>query len=182
MATALHDISFTTMGGSHTTLAAYRGKVLLLVNVASRCGLTPQYSALETLYRLKKSQGFEVLAFPANDFKEQEPGTNQEIFEFCTTNYGVSFPIFSKISVVGPNRHPLYAELTALRPVRTGEGPFMSLLEGYGISPSRPDDILWNFEKFLISRDGAVVERFAPDVTADDSRLIVALDRELERL
>ena len=150
--------------------------MLLVVNVASKCGLTPQYAGLEQLYEDKRALGLEVLGFPANDFGGQEPGSEAEISAFCTLNFGVQFPLFAKVSVLGADRHPLYAALTAAQPTATGEGPFRERLKGYGISPKSQTDVLWNFEKFLIDRDGWVVGRFSPDVAADDPRLLAAID------
>jgi glutathione peroxidase len=167
--------------GATASLATYHGKVLLLVNVASKCGLTPQYKGLEHLYQSKRAAGLEVLGFPSNNFKGQEPGSDAEIREFCSTSYDVHFPLFSKISVLGEDQHPLYAALTAAQPASIGEGPFRERLKGYGVNPENPIDVLWNFEKFLMSRQGRVVARFAPDVTADDSRLVAAVDAELAK-
>ena len=179
--TALQDISLTRIDGAATTLNDYRGKVLLVVNVASKCGLTPQYAGLESLYQGKRQEGLEVLGFPANDFKGQEPGSEAEIAEFCTLTYDVHFPMFSKLSVLGDDQHPLYAALTAAQPAATGEGPMREKLKGYGVDPENRQDVLWNFEKFLIGRDGRVAARFAPDVTAEDPRLLAAIDAELAR-
>jgi glutathione peroxidase len=165
--------------GTDTTLAQFRGKVLLVVNVASKCGLTPQYEGLEKLYRDKHAQGLEVLGFPANDFMGQEPGTDAEISEFCAAKYDVHFPLFSKITVLGAAKHPLYAGLVAAQPDAIGEGPFRERLKGYGVEPVDKTEVLWNFEKFLLGRDGTVVARFAPDVAADDPRLIGAIEAEL---
>src|ERR1700728_2059859 len=120
MALALHDIPLKAIDGQDSSLADYRGKVLLVVNVASKCGLTPQYSGLESLYQAKRADGLEVLGFPANNFKGQEPGSNDEIASFCSTQYDVHFPLFSKISVKGPARHPLYRALTHARPEAVG--------------------------------------------------------------
>ncbi|WP_047336844.1 MULTISPECIES: glutathione peroxidase [Pseudomonas] len=181
MSHSLYDISLKQIDGNISSLGDYRGKVLLVVNVASKCGLTPQYEGLENLYQSRKSQGLEVLGFPANNFKEQEPGSDAEIVEFCSTNYDVHFPLFSKISVVGADQHPLYAELTAAQPETTGEGPFRERLKGYGIASDNKKDVLWNFEKFLIDRHGKVVARFAPDIAADDPRLIEAIDALLAK-
>jgi glutathione peroxidase len=175
----LHDIPLKRIDGTTATLADYRGKVLLVVNVASKCGLTPQYEGLEKLYQELQSQGLEVLGFPANDFRDQEPGTDAQISEFCALNYDVHFPLFSKISVVGAEQHPLYTALTRVQPTAIGEGPFRERLKGYGIETGRPADVLWNFEKFLINRQGEVVARFSPDVAADDPRLRLAVEREL---
>ena len=181
MAEALFDIPLKAIDGSATRLADYRGKVLLVVNVASKCGLTPQYSGLEKLYEEKRASGLEVLGFPANNFKGQEPGSDSEIAAFCSTSYDVQFPLFSKISVLGDDQHPLYARLTEAQPVATGEGPFRERLKGFGVDPENRTDVLWNFEKFLIGRNGEVVGRFSPDVTADDARLVAAIDAELAK-
>ncbi|POF44215.1 glutathione peroxidase [Pseudomonas laurylsulfativorans] len=181
MSNALYDIPLTQIDGSAASLGDYRGKVLLVVNVASKCGLTPQYEGLEKLYQGKKSQGLEVLGFPANNFREQEPGSDAEIVEFCSTTYDVHFPLFSKISVVGADRHALYSELTTSQPEAIGDGPFRERLKGYGIESVNTSDVLWNFEKFLIDRQGKVVARFAPDVAAEDPRLLAALDTQLAK-
>lgn len=177
----LYDIPLKRIDGAPSSLADYRGKVLLVVNVASKCGLTAQYEGLEKLYEDKRAQGFEVLGFPANNFKQQEPGTEAEIAEFCKLTYDVQFPLFSKISVLGADRHPLYAALTEAQPSSTGEGPMRERLQSKGIPTGGPTDVLWNFEKFLVNRKGEVVGRFSPDVTADDPRLLQALDAELAR-
>ena len=179
--TALQQIPLTRIDGTPDTLANHRGKVLLVVNVASKCGLTPQYEGLEALYQDKRAQGLEVLGFPANNFKGQEPGTDAQIQDFCSTEYNVQFPLFSKISVVGADQHPLYAQLTEAQPQAIGDGPFRKRLQGFGINPGEPKDVLWNFEKFLVSRNGEVVARFAPDTTADDPRLLAAIDAELAK-
>ena len=155
--------------------------MLLVVNVASKCGLTPQYESLEKLYQGKHAQGLEVLGFPANNFKGQEPGSDAEISQFCSLTYDVHFPLFSKISVLGADRHPLYAELTAAQPAAIGDGPFRERLKGYGVNPENTTDVLWNFEKFLLNRKGDVVARFAPDVAADDPRVVAAIDAELAK-
>lgn len=181
MTVSLHDIPLKRIAGASASLADYRGKVLLVVNVASKCGLTPQYAGLESLYQNKRAEGLEVLGFPANNFMGQEPGSDSEIASFCSTSYDVHFPLFSKVSVLGEDRHPLYAQLTAAQPVAVGEGPMRERLKGYGVNPSNPADVLWNFEKFLLSRRGEVVARFAPDVTADDPRLISAIDAEMAK-
>jgi glutathione peroxidase len=181
MSTPLTDIPLKTIDGGTDTLGAHRGKVLLVVNVASKCGLTPQYEGLERLYEEKRAAGLEVLGFPANNFKEQEPGSDAEIASFCSLNYNVQFPLYSKISVVGADQHPLYARLTAAQPSAIGDGPFRERLKGYGIATGNPVDVLWNFEKFLVGKNGDVVARFAPDVTADDPRLVQAIDAELAK-
>lgn len=177
--TPLYDIPLTSIDGETTSLAAYKGKALLIVNVASKCGLTKQYEGLEALYRERKADGLEVLGFPANDFKGQEPGTEAEIKQFCSTEYDVSFPLFSKVTVVGDDKHPLYAALTEASPKASGEGPMRARLKEYGIEANPIPEIQWNFEKFVIGRDGNVVERFAPDVTADNPRLLAAIDKAL---
>jgi glutathione peroxidase len=181
MTSAVYEIPLKAIDGSAASLANYRGKVLLVVNVASKCGLTPQYTGLESLYQSKRAQGLEVLGFPANNFMGQEPGTEAEIASFCATSYDVHFPLFAKISVLGADQHPLYGKLTAAQPKAIGEGPFREKLKGYGVNPTNPVDVLWNFEKFLINRKGEVVGRFSPDVTADDPRLVSAIDAELAR-
>jgi len=177
----LYDIPVTTIDGAPQTLQAYAGKVLLVVNVASKCGLTAQYEGLEKLYEEKNQQGLEVLGFPANDFKAQEPGTEDEIKAFCSLTYGVKFPLFAKISVVDEDKHPLYQALTAAKPQAVGEGPWRERLTGKGI-PVRPvPEVQWNFEKFLISRTGEVVGRFTPDIAAHDPQLLAAIEAELAK-
>ena len=177
----LMHIPVKTADGREMTLNEYRGQVLLVVNVASKCGLTPQYEALEKLYEDKRERGFVVTAFPANDFKDQEPGTDAEIVAFCTSSYDVQFPIFSKISVKGEAKHPLYRNLTASGAATVGDGPMRDRLRGHGMVPADDKEILWNFEKFLVGRNGEVVARFAPDVTPDDMRLVSAIDKELSK-
>lgn len=177
----IQDIPLKRIDGGADTLAAHKGKVLLVVNVASKCGLTPQYEGLEKLFEAKRAQGLEVLGFPANNFREQEPGSDAEIADFCSTTYNVQFPIYSKISVVGPDQHPLYAALTKAQPAATGEGPMRQRLEGFKIATNPAPDVLWNFEKFVIGRNGEIVARFAPDVTADDPRLVSVIDAELAK-
>ncbi|WP_105385899.1 glutathione peroxidase [Neorhizobium alkalisoli] len=167
--------------GRETTLAEHKGKVILIVNVASKCGLTKQYEGLENLYEDKRERGFVIAAFPANNFKGQEPGTDAEIVEFCTLTYDVKFPIFSKILVKGEGKHPLYKELTGSGVATTGDGPMKERLRGFAMEVLDDAEILWNFEKFLIGRNGQIVARFAPDVTAEDSRLVAAIDRELAK-
>ena len=178
MTAPLTDIPLKTIDGDTTTLGAHAGKVLLVVNVASKCGLTPQYAGLEALYREKRDAGLEVLGFPANDFAGQEPGSNAEIQQFCSLSYDVSFPLFSKIAVTGESIHPLYTALTTAQPEATGEGPMREKLRAYG-TPNPAPGVLWNFEKFLIDRHGHVVGRFAPDVKADDPRLRAAVEAAL---
>jgi glutathione peroxidase len=177
--TAIQDVPLKTITGSDAKLGDYAGKVLLVVNVASKCGLTPQYEALEKLYKERRDQGLVVLGFPANDFGAQEPGTNDEIQSFCTTNYGVDFPMFSKIAVTGPETHPLYKALISAHPKTvTPDGEdFRKRLEGYGMTPNPEPGILWNFEKFVVGKDGQVVARFAPNITPDDPKVLAAIDK-----
>lgn len=177
--TDLLQIPVTLADGRETALSEFKGKVLLIVNVASKCGLTKQYEGLEKLYEDKRDQGFTVAAFPANDFKGQEPGTDAEIVEFCQLTYDVKFPIFSKISVKGEAKHPLYKGLTASDVPTTGAGPMKEKLRSFGMDVADDAEIVWNFEKFLIGRDGQVKARFAPDVAADDARLVEAIEREI---
>lgn len=179
---SIYDIPLQRIDGSPTTLAAFRGQVLLVVNVASQCGLTPQYVALEALYQAKCGAGLQVLGFPANNFAGQEPGTDAEIGQFCSAHYGVHFPMFSKISVKGEDLHPLYAALVQAQPQTHGDGPLRSKLEGMQLVDPGERGVLWNFEKFLVGRHGEVVARFAPDVAPDDSALVAAIDRELARI
>jgi glutathione peroxidase len=177
----LTDIPFQKMDGTTGTLADYAGDVVLVVNVASKCGLTPQYEGLQSLYTGKSANGFTILGFPANNFGDQEPGTDEEIATFCSTTYNVSFPVVSKISVVGEDQHPLYAALTKEIPTTEGKEPFRARLREYGGTPTEDPDILWNFEKFLIGKDGNVVGRFAPSVTPGDPALVSAIDAELAK-
>jgi glutathione peroxidase len=180
----LTEIPLTDISGSPASLADYAGHPMLIVNVASKCGLTPQYTALEALYQRYKDKGFVVLGFPANDFAGQEPGTNAEIAAFCSTEYPVTFPLFSKIAVTGPSQHPLYALLTAEAPEAIGDGPWRAGLTNFAAKngfppPNPPPAILWNFEKFLLGSDGKVIARFAPDLTPDDPRITAAIDQAL---
>jgi glutathione peroxidase len=183
MSTSVLDIPVKKITGEPTTLAEFKGHVLLVVNVASKCGLTPQYEGLEKIYEQFKGQGLVVAGFPANDFKQQEPGTNDEIVTFCTTNFGVKFPLFDKIPVVGPEKHPLYAALIAAQPkaISLGEVSWRDKLKGYGIEGNPEPEILWNFEKFLVSRSGEVVKRFAPNTQPDAPELIAAIEAELAK-
>ena len=181
MSASVYDIPVKTILGKDTTLNQYQGKVLLLVNVASKCGLTPQYEGLEKLYTEKKAQGFEILGFPANNFLEQEPGSEAEIQTFCSSTYNVDFPLFSKISVAGADKHPLYQTLTQAIPERIGEGPWWQDLVEYGLTPNPKPEVLWNFEKFLVNKKGEVVARFAPDIQADDARIVDAINAELAK-
>ncbi len=158
----LHNFSLADVDGKTTNLSDFEGKVALVVNVASMCGYTYHYEYLEQLYQKYKAKGFTVLAFPANDFGEQEPGTNQEIKQFCTATYGVSFPLFSKISVKGANKHPLYAWLTS------GDG-----------KKEFAGEIPWNFEKFLIDRNGHIIARFNYRTRPDDPAVVEAIEKAL---
>jgi len=148
--------------GKMVNLAGFKGKVVLLVNTASKCGFTPQYAALEALYKKYKDRGFTILAFPANNFKEQEPGTNEEIKSFCTMNYNVTFPLFSKISVKGEDICPLYKYLTSAQ-----------------TNPGFDGEIPWNFTKFLVNRQGKIVARFEPRIKPDDEAVVKALEKAL---
>lgn len=160
--TAIYDIPIRSLQGEPGSLAEHKGKALLLVNVASRCGLTPQYAGLQRLQDTYAARGFSVLGFPCNQFLEQEPGTPEEIAEFCSVNYGVTFPLSEKIEVNGPGRHPLYEQLTLSLDAEGNAG-----------------DIQWNFEKFLVSPEGEVVARFRPGVEPEDPALVTALEAAL---
>ena len=179
--TALGDIQYDKMDGSSGSLAEYEGSVVLVVNVASQCGLTPQYTGLQQLYADRRADGFAIVAFPANNFGGQEPGTDAEIAEFCTTQYSVTFDVMSKISVVGDDQHALYAELTQQVPTADGKDGMREALRGHGMEPTEDPDVLWNFEKFLIGKDGTVVARFAPAVAPDDPSLVGAIETELAK-
>ena len=159
MAETISDVNVQTADGAEKSLGDYKGKVLLIVNVASKCGHTPQYAGLEKLYEQYKDQGLVVMGYPCNQFGGQEPGSMQEIQEFCTTNYGVTFPIMNKIEVNGPGRSPLYAKLTQTEPA---------------------GDIKWNFEKFLVGRDGTVIGRFAHRTKPEDPQVVGAIEQALK--
>ena len=180
--TDIAAIPLTRIDGASDSLAQHKGNVLLVVNVASKCGLTPQYEGLEALYKQYKDRGFEILGFPANDFGAQEPGTHDEIVEFCSVNYGVSFPLFAKAPVTGDDKQPLYAALIDAVPTKQGDVDGMKeRFRGYGMTPNEDPDVLWNFEKFLIARDGTVAGRFAPAMTPDDPALVAAIEAELAK-
>ena len=183
MSASVLEIPVKKISGEETSLGEFKGHVLLVVNVASKCGLTPQYEGLEKIYEQYKGQGLVVAGFPANDFKQQEPGTNEEIQTFCTTNFGVKFPLFDKITVVGPDKHPLYKALTEAKPkaVSLGEVSWRDKLKGYGIEGNPEPEVLWNFEKFLVGRSGEVVKRFAPDTQPDAPALVTAIETELAK-
>ncbi len=180
---AIYEIPVKKIDGEDASLAEYKGDVVLVVNVASKCGLTKQYEGLEKLYETYKDKGLVIAGFPANDFKQQEPGSEAEIQTFCTTNYGVKFPLYSKITVVGAEKHPLYKALVAAQPkaVSVSEVSWREKLKGYGIEPNPEPEVLWNFEKFLVSRRGDVVKRFAPDTTPDAPELVKAIEAELAK-
>ena len=170
----IYDITVKDMDGSDVSLANYKGKVLLIVNVASKCGLTPQYEGLEALYQKYKDQGLEILAFPCNQFLEQEPGTNEEIQSFCSLNYNVTFPLFDKIDVNGEAESPLYTYLKKQAPFQgypEGTEEFATMLDEIhqktGTGFDQGDAIRWNFGKFLVSKDGKTILRFEPMVTPD---------------
>ena len=158
----VHDFSAATIEGNDKKLSDYKGKALLIVNVASQCGLTPQYKDLEAVYRRFKDRGFEVLGFPCNQFAGQEPGTEAEIQSFCSLNYDVTFPLFSKIEVNGEKRHPLYKYLTSQASTPDGEG-----------------DIQWNFAKFVVDKSGNVVARFSPVAAPGSDEVINAIEAAL---
>ena len=159
---SVHDIELQTLAGSPASLGDFAGSAILVVNVASQCGLTPQYAGLQRLHDRFAERGFTVAGFPCNQFGGQEPGTADEISEFCSVNYGVTFPMFAKIDVNGPDRHPLYTELTA---VSDAEG--------------QAGDIQWNFEKFLIDGDGKIVARFRPLTEPEASEVVAAIEEQL---
>ena len=178
--TTVTDIPIQTIDGKPASLGDYAGKVALVVNVASKCGLTPQYEGLEALYRDYRDRGLVVLGFPANDFGAQEPGTNEEISNFCTTNFAVDFPMFAKITVVGPDKHPLYKALTTAAPEAQGDAAgFRERLKGYGMTPNPVPEVLWNFEKFLVGKNGEVIARFAPTTAPNDPALVGAIEAAL---
>ncbi len=160
-AESLYQVPLKDIDGKATTLETYKGKVMLIVNVASKCGLTPQYQTLESTYQKYKDKGLVVLGFPCNQFAGQEPGSNDEIKQFCSTKYNVTFPLFDKLEVNGANRHPLYIQLAGK------DSPF-------------PGDIKWNFGKFLVGRDGKILKRFEPKTTPDAPEVIKAIEDALK--
>ncbi len=161
---SVYDFSPKSIDGADTPLSSYKGKVVLIVNVASKCGFTPQYKSLEALYERYKDQGFEVLGFPANNFMQQEPGTNEEIKQFCSRKYNVSFPMFSKISVKGDDQYPLYRYLTDAAE-----------------NPKTGGEIKWNFTKFLVDRNGAVIARFEPNIDPMTPAVTQAVESALKQ-
>lgn len=177
--TTLYDFTVHTVDGSSKSLADYRGKVLLIVNTATRCGLTPQYEALQALYRQYRTQGFEILDFPCNQFREQAPESSSEISQICQTKFGTEFDIFDKIEVNGPHTSPLYTFLKQQQPEDRGNHAFKDLLLRLASLGEKREgsDIKWNFTKFLVNREGEVVARFAPSVApaeiADDIEVLL---------
>jgi glutathione peroxidase len=182
LSSSIYDIPVAKITGEAASLGEYKGKVLLVVNVASKCGLTPQYEGLEKLYERFNGEGLVVTGFPANDFKSQEPGTNDEIQSFCTLNYGVKFPMYGKITVTGQEKHPLYAELIATQPAAKGDpAAWAAILKQHNIDANPAPEIQWNFEKFIVSRKGDVVARFSPNTAPDNPELIAAVEGELAK-
>jgi len=181
MSDTLFTLPLKTITGEITTLEHYRGSVLLIVNVASKCGLTEQYEELESLYQELHQEGLEILGFPSNEFAGQEPGSESEILAFCRATFGVEFPMFSKIEVNGANRHPLYQALIKECPqaATLDDSGFYQRLANKGRAPKQPEDILWNFEKFLVGRDGRVIQRFAPDIKPRDPLILTAISAAL---
>lgn len=177
----IYDYNVNKIDGTSINLSEFKGKVLLVVNVASKCGLTPQYEGLEKLNREYREKGLAVLGFPANEFLAQEPGTNAEIQEFCRMNFGVEFPMFEKIVVKGEGQHPLYTYLTETKPEATlkKDGKLLERLKEKNLLSGKANDIKWNFEKFLINKKGEVVERFSPDIDPMDPVIINAVEKEL---
>jgi len=171
--TSLYQVPIQRADNTSTTLADYRGKVLLIVNVASACGLTPQYTALEAIYERYRERGLVVLGFPCNE----------EIHAFCTTKFDVKFPILAKLEVNPAHRHPLYKELIAEQPAATftAGSDFVAKMKGYGIVAESPSDILWNFEKFLVDRAGNAIARFSPDTAPDDPIVLAAIETALAK-
>lgn len=162
-ASSIYDFTLPSIEGKPMPLSDFKGKVILVVNVASRCGYTPQYAALESVYEKFKNQGFVILGFPANNFGQQEPGSNQEIKTFCSSKYSVTFPLYGKVSVKGDDQTPLYSYLTK------------------NANPSAAGDIKWNFTKFLVDRNGHVVQRFEPAVTPDSAEVVAAIEKQLKQ-
>lgn len=180
MTASIYDIPFSRADGSTTSLRAYADSVLLIVNVASKCGYTKQYDGLEALYASYRERGLVVLGFPANDFAGQEPGTDAEIQEFCRLTYGVEFPVFAKIVVKGPQKHPLYRALIEALPKAVFQpgSTLAARMAGKGAAPG-PDEVSWNFEKFLVDRKGIVVARFGSDTEPQDEAIVGPLRKLL---
>lgn len=181
MTTPLHDLDVALLDGTTTTLARWKGRALLVVNVASKCGLTPQYAGLQDLHTRFHARGLTVLGAPCNDFAGQEPGSEADIRSFCDTRYQVGFPLLAKLRINSAPRHPLYAALIAAQPTATPSGSttLRDTLAQHKLLPPGETDVMWNFEKFLVGRDGSVRARFAPDVAPDDARLIAAIEDAL---
>ncbi|MFM2484186.1 glutathione peroxidase [Celerinatantimonas yamalensis] len=177
MSQPISTIAFDMIDGQSSSLNDYANKVILVVNVASKCGLTPQYEQLVSLYHQYQAQGLVIIGFPANNFAGQEPGSNGEIATFCSATYGVDFPMASKISVNGDDRHPLYQALIDAQPnaVRNQNSQLEQKLTEKGLASKNETDITWNFEKFLVNRQGDVISRFAPDITPIDERITNAI-------
>ncbi|HEY0784564.1 MAG TPA: glutathione peroxidase [Acidobacteriaceae bacterium] len=181
-AAGLLDIPVQRIDGTGTSLAEHLGKVVLVVNVASKCGFTSQYAGLEALYRQHREHGLVVCGFPSNDFAGQEPASNQEIASFCQTSFAVDFPLYAKIPVTGAAKHPLYAALVAAQPATLGDTAGLRKdLQNFGATTTAEPEVLWNFEKFLLGRDGAVVGRFASNVAPDSPELRRAIEAELAK-
>jgi glutathione peroxidase len=179
MSNSLYDIPLQKIDGASSSLGDYRGKVLLVVNVASKCGLTPQYEGLEKLYQSKSPKVWKCWVSLPTISRNRNRVVMRKSLSSALRPTMFTFPLFSKISVVGADQHSLYTALTAAQPETTGEGPFRERLKGYGIESDNTTDVLWNFEKFLIDRHGKVVARFAPDIAVDDSRLLAAIEAQL---
>jgi glutathione peroxidase len=181
MTTSIYEVPVNRADGSATTLAEHKGKALLIVNVASACGLTPQYAALESTFEKYRDRGLMVIGFPCNDFGAQEPGTAEEIQTFCTSKFNVQFPVMQKLSVKSDHRHPLYKNLIDAQPKATfrPESDFKAKMASYGIKQENESDIFWNFEKFLVDRSGKVVARFSPDTPPDDPSIVAAIEKVL---
>jgi glutathione peroxidase len=177
--TEIQHVPLKRMDGTTAYLGDYAGKVLLVVNTASKCGLTVQYEGLEALYRARKDEGLEILGFPANNFKEQEPGTDADIAAFCQLTYDVTFPVFSKILVKGEDAHPLYRQLTVAHPDTAGADDMRKRMIENGMGPEKPEDVLWNFEKFLVSRKGEVIGRYSPNMKPDDAVIMADIEKAL---
>ena len=177
----IYDYNVNKIDGTSINLSEFKGKVLLIVNVASKCGLTPQYEGLEKLNRQYREKGLAVLGFPANEFLAQEPGSNAEIQDFCRMNFGVEFPMFEKVVVKGEGQHPLFTYLTETKPKATlkEDGKLIERLMEKGLLTGKSNDIKWNFEKFLINKRGEVVERFSPDIDPMDPVIVNAVEKEL---
>jgi glutathione peroxidase len=183
MSANLYDIPVRRIDGKDASLGDYKGKVMLIVNVASKCGLTPQYTDLEKVYENYRDRGLVVLGFPANEFAGQEPGSNEEIQQFCQSKYSVQFPLFEKIVVKGEGQHPLYNALIEALPKAQpkADSALRKTLDSHGLGPKNDTDIMWNFEKFVVNRDGKVVARFAPDFKPDDPEVTSAIEGELAK-